>query len=155
MERGDFVEVPIYGQKEEKGMERGTSCEREMPRDISYYREEATRYNQVLFETSVVLNGGVPIKNDWAVADLPRMAERVVKKAEVVESRVRELETSNAALIGAIDVSIIEIRKMQVAGSELEAEAAAMRKALKITGPGYELCKTCHDRLSLDGDGNG
>ena len=74
-------------------MERDVQTEREMPRDISYYRERATQLDQVLFETSVVLNGGVPIENDWAVADLPRMVERVVQRAEAAESRVRESET--------------------------------------------------------------
>ena len=111
-------------------MERDAQVEREMPRDISYYRERATQLNQVLFETSRALNGGVPIEDDWAVEDLPRMVERVVKRAEDAESRVRELETSNASLIGAINGLIIETRKMLVAGGELEASCAAMRDAL-------------------------
>ena len=44
--------------------------------------------------------------------------------------RVRELEIANASLIGAIDSAIIEIRKLQIAGGELEASCAVMRDAL-------------------------
>ena len=93
-------------------MERDVQTEREMPRDISYYRERATQYNQVLFETSVVLNGGVPSKDVWSVADLPRMVERVVQRAEAAESRIRELEIANASLPGllkALNYAVISL----------------------------------------------
>ena len=114
-------------------MERDVQTEREMPRDISYYRERATQYNQVLFETSVVLNGGVPSKDVWSVADLPRMVERVVQRAEAAESRIRELEIANASLIGAIDSAIIETRRLRVANGELEASCATMREVLELS----------------------
>ena len=105
-------------------MERDVQTEREMPRDISYYRERATQYNQVLFETSVVLNGGVPSKDVWSVADLPRMVERVVQRAEAAESRVKELEQT---VVDMRDRVILERERREQA----EAACAAMRKALE------------------------
>ena len=49
---------------------------------------------------------------------------------ECLVGRVRELEIHNASLIGVVDNLIIEIRKLQIAGGELEASCAVMRDAL-------------------------
>ena len=49
---------------------------------------------------------------------------------ECLVERVRELEAINASLIGVMDGLFIEIRKMEVAGGELEAACAVMRDAL-------------------------
>ena len=106
-------------------MERDVQTEREMPRDISYYRERATQYNQVLFETSVVLNGGVPSKDVWSVADLPRMVERVVQRAEAAESRVRELEQS---VVDMRDRVILERERRE----QVEAQVAAEEDEVEL-----------------------
>ena len=50
---------------------------------------------------------------------------------ECLVERVRELEIANASLIGAIDSAIIETRRLQVIGGELEASCAVMRDALE------------------------
>ena len=84
---------------------------------------------------SFISNGGCPFclasDGDGGHEDGCEMGQ-LEERAEAAEARVRELEISNASLIGVVDNLIIETRKMiQVAGGELEASCAVMRDALE------------------------
>lgn len=89
--------------------------EREQPVSADHYRKRTGVLTNVIYDTAAVLQGK-PIDGDWDTQSLFRMAERVVSRAINAESRVRELEISNArktSLIGVVDDLITEIRKLE------------------------------------------